>query len=75
MLTQAIVNKMLHGPTAVLKKTAEEKDGYAYVDAARRLYGLDADIEKIRRAHGLRGLLNFGGGKARKDETGETNGC
>jgi len=75
MLTQAIVNKMLHVPTAVLKTTAAEKDGYAYVDAARRLYGLDADIEKVRRAHGLRGLMSFGGGKARKDETGETNGC
>jgi glutamyl-tRNA reductase len=74
MLSQAIVNKMLHGPTAVLKTSATEKDGYAYVDAARRLYGLDADIERVRRAHGLRGLMSFGG-KTRKDETGETDGC
>jgi hypothetical protein len=61
---------MLHGPTARLKNAAAEKDGYQYVDTARRLWGLDADGEKARRAHGLRGLLGLPG-KPRKDETGE----
>ena len=75
MLSQSIVNRMLHAPTAVLKASAAEKDGYTYVDAARRLYGLDADHEKVHRARGLRSLLRFGGEKPRKDETGETLGC
>jgi glutamyl-tRNA reductase len=69
-LSQAIVNKMLHAPTAVLKASATEKDGYTYVEAARKLYGLDADHEKTHRAHGLRSLLKLGE-KSRKDETGE----
>jgi len=33
-LTCAIVNKMLHGPTARLKRVSSEKDGYMYVEAA-----------------------------------------
>ncbi len=74
MLSQAIVNKMLHVPTAVLKTAAAEKDGYTYVEAARRLYGLDADAEKVHRAHRLRGLLGFGGVKTRTDGTGDENG-
>jgi glutamyl-tRNA reductase len=69
-LSQAIVSKMLHGPTARLKSAAAEKDGYQYVDTARRLWGLDADGERAKRAHGLRGLLGLPG-KMRKDETGE----
>ena len=44
-LTAAIVNKMLHGPTARLKQVAGEKDGYDYVEAARYLYGLDSNPE------------------------------
>lgn len=55
-LTCAIVNKMLHGPTQRLKQAAEAKDGYAYVEAARHLYGLE---ESEARGHGkLRNLLN-----------------
>jgi glutamyl-tRNA reductase len=73
-LSQSIVNKMLHGPTARLKNAAAEKDGYEVVDTARLLWGLDGDEEKSRRAHGLRGLLGLPE-KARKDETGETLGC
>jgi glutamyl-tRNA reductase len=75
MLSQAIVNKMLHAPTAVLKTAAAEKDGSMYIEAARRLYGLDVDMEKLRRAHGLKGLLGFAGGKSRTDETGDPNAC
>lgn len=73
-LTQSIVNKMLHGPTARLKAAAAEKNGYECVDTARHLWGLDTDDEKATRAHGLRGLLGLGA-KPRKDETGETLGC
>ena len=74
-LSQAIVNKMLHGPTAVLKTTAAEKDGYTYVEAARRLWSLDTDLEKAHRGRGLRGLLTFGSDKTSKDETGDSNDC
>jgi glutamyl-tRNA reductase len=74
-LSQAIVNKMLHVPTAVLRTSAAEKDGYTYVEAARRLWGLDVETEKMHRAHGLRGLLAMGGAKPRKDETGEPDEC
>jgi glutamyl-tRNA reductase len=72
-LSLSIVNKMLHGPTARLRSVAAEKDGYQYVDTARHLWGLDADGEKAKRAHGLRGLLGLSG-KPLKDETGERRG-
>ncbi len=45
MLSQAIVNKMLHGPTERLKKVGSDKYGIAYVEAARYLYGLDTNPE------------------------------
>jgi glutamyl-tRNA reductase len=55
-LTCAIVNKMLHGPTARLKSASEGADGYTYVETARLLYGLDDGEGK---GHGvLRNLLN-----------------
>ncbi len=55
-LTCAIVNKMLHGPTARLKSASEGADGYTYVETARVLYGLDDGEGK---GHGvLRNLLN-----------------
>jgi glutamyl-tRNA reductase len=73
-LTQAIVNKMLHGPTSRLREAAGEADGYEYVDTARRLYGLGADTEKTGRARGLRSLLRRSGAAA-PDETGDVDGC
>ena len=74
-LSEAIVNKMLHGPTARLKAASTEKDGYVYVEAARRLWGLDDEAPK--RSHGLRGLLGAPGKpeRANANETGETLGC
>ncbi|MGB4593290.1 MAG: glutamyl-tRNA reductase [Coriobacteriia bacterium] len=77
-LTCAIVNKMLHGPTARLKQAAEGTDGYVYVETARSLYGLDES--EARQGHGLlRNLLNR---KAREiqdqaasGEIGDTLGC
>jgi glutamyl-tRNA reductase len=74
-LTQAIVNKMLHGPTSRLREAASEKDGYEYVEAARRLYALDADQDKTTgRAWGMRSLLKRGE-PSRSDETGDPDAC
>lgn len=73
-LTQAIVSKMLHEPTARLRDAAEAKDGYAQVDAARMLYGLDEGHEKTARTRGLRALLRRGGAPT-KDDEGDTVGC
>lgn len=70
-LTSAIVSKMLHEPTSRLKELSGHKDGYTYVEAARRLYGLD-ESEDEQRAGLLKGLL--GRGEKRKGETGETIG-
>jgi glutamyl-tRNA reductase len=74
-LSQAIVNKMLHAPTAVLRSAAAEKDGYMLVETIRRLYGLDVDHEAVHRAHGLRSLLKLSGEKPRTDETGDPDAC
>ncbi len=82
-LTASIVNKMLHGPTARLKQTAGEKEGYAYVEAARFLYGLDANPEGKSPHTGLiKSLLGKAekaaeraAEKASKKEMGDTIGC
>jgi len=73
-LSQAIVSKMLHGPTARLRDAAAEKDGYAAVESARMLYGLEAAHEKSARSRGLRALLRRGDTTG-KDEQGDTVGC
>ncbi len=57
-LTCAIVNKMLHGPTARLKKAAAGKDGYDYMEMARALYGLE-DSEEKSGPGAFRNLLNL----------------
>ncbi len=85
-LTCAIVNKMLHGPTNRLKDVAGERYGVAYVEAARYLYGLDANPEgKAPHAGLLRSLLGKAKGAAEKasgqqgdsaaNEMGDTLGC
>jgi glutamyl-tRNA reductase len=53
-LSQALVNKMLHGPTTRLREAAGLKDGYERVECARHLYGLDAETGKVARSWGLR---------------------
>lgn len=75
-LTCAIVNKMLHGPTARLKKAAEGREGYEYMEIARALYGLE-DTDERSGPGAFRNLLNL---KAREivekqKETGEGFGC
>ncbi|MCL2503804.1 MAG: glutamyl-tRNA reductase [Coriobacteriia bacterium] len=74
-LSNAIVNKMLHEPTARLKAASAEKDGYSYVEAARFLYGLDASPEaKASYAGLLKGILGRGGGRAVPAKPGEEAG-
>jgi glutamyl-tRNA reductase len=75
-LTSAIVNKMLHGPTARLKQVAAEKDGYTYVEAARFLYGLDTNPEGRNPHLGiLKSILGRGEKPAgQKKEMGDTVG-
>ncbi|WP_080796962.1 glutamyl-tRNA reductase [Arabiibacter massiliensis] len=41
-MASAIAKKLLHGPTARLRKQASDPDGYRYTEAARYLFGLDA---------------------------------
>jgi glutamyl-tRNA reductase len=68
-LTASIVNKMLHGPTQRLKQVATEKDGYAYVETARMLYGLDSNPEGKSPHHGL-GLIRSILGRGEKASAG-----
>jgi glutamyl-tRNA reductase len=78
-LTCSIVNKMLHGPTARLKQSATDKDGYEYVEVARYLYGLDSNPDG-KSPHGL-GLIKsiLGRGEksaaAQKKEMGDSIGA
>ena len=41
-MANAIVNKILHRPTAVLKQTQNDSSGEDYVDAVRVLFDLPA---------------------------------
>jgi glutamyl-tRNA reductase len=74
-LSCAIVNKMLHGPTARLKKAASGRDGYEYVEVARALYGLE-DSEERNGPGAFRNLLNLRAREIveKQKETGDTFG-
>ena len=74
-LTCAIVNKMLHGPTARLKKAAAGRDGYEYMEMARALYGLE-DSEEKSGPGAFRNLLNLRAREIveKQKETGENVG-
>ena len=39
-LASAIVNKLLHGSLVTLKSEAQSKNGFAYIEAARRFFNL-----------------------------------
>lgn len=41
-MANAVAKKLLHGPTARLRKQAGDPDAYRYTEAARYLFGLDA---------------------------------
>jgi glutamyl-tRNA reductase len=74
-LTCAIVNKMLHGPTARLKQAAGGREGLAYMEVARALYGLD-DSEDKRGPGAFRNLINLRARELveKQKETGESIG-
>ena len=72
-LTQSIINKLLHEPTARLKAAAGEKHGYEYIEAYRHLWGLDAEHDRPRHGRGLRGLLGLQE-RGHASETGEPHG-
>ena len=76
-LSCAIVNKMLHGPTARLKQAAGSKDGFTVVETARHLYGLEE--AESRHGHGVfRNLLNLRAKELAEDkrkEMGDSIGC
>ena len=42
-LTRSIVNKILHAPVSRLRREAERDGGLVYLEAARGLFGLDAE--------------------------------
>ena len=42
-MTQALVNRLLHEPTARLRQAADEGMGHVYAQAVRELFGLDGD--------------------------------
>ncbi len=48
-LASGIVNKMLHSPTVELKRAANERGGYLYVESMRRLFKLNGNKRKERR--------------------------
>ncbi|MBI5191765.1 MAG: glutamyl-tRNA reductase [Nitrospirae bacterium] len=51
-LTQAIVNKLLHTPQIVLKQSASDPEGSAYIQSARVLFGLsEPDATDHEEAH------------------------
>jgi len=69
-LSASIVNKMLHGPTERLKKVAAEKDGYAHLESARFLWGLDANPDG-KTPHGM-GLIRSILGRGEKSVSAST---
>lgn len=48
-LASGIVNKMLHEPTVELKRAANERGGYLYVESMRRLFKLNGTKRKEHR--------------------------
>jgi glutamyl-tRNA reductase len=42
-LSQAIINKILHGPITQLKKTGHDSEGEAYVDMVKKFFQLDEE--------------------------------
>ena len=42
----ALINKILHRPTSLLKQTSNSSDGNAYVDTVRTLFDLQLETEQ-----------------------------
>ncbi len=49
-MTNAIVNKILHHPTNILKEAQNGSDGDLYIDAVRRLFNLPDTTEQAQQA-------------------------
>ena len=49
-MTNAIVNKILHHPTNILKEAQNGSDGDLYIDAVRRLFNLSDTPEQAPQA-------------------------
>ncbi len=49
-MTNAIVNKILHHPTNILKQAQNGSDGDLYIDAVRTLFDLPDTTEKLQQA-------------------------
>ena len=45
-MTKAIINKVVHDPVTHLKKEADKVEGDFYIEAARKLFDLDAEADK-----------------------------
>ncbi|MEK6599321.1 MAG: glutamyl-tRNA reductase [Deltaproteobacteria bacterium] len=45
-MTKAIINKVVHDPVTHLKKEANKVEGDFYIEAARKLFDLDAEADK-----------------------------
>jgi len=50
-MASGIVNKMLHAPTIELKRAANERGGYLYIESMRRLFKLNGTNKKDRHKH------------------------
>jgi glutamyl-tRNA reductase len=60
VLTQAIVNKLLHAPLVVLKQAAANPEGGDVIAVARKIFNLDKELKKPAHVH----AKGFGGGTA-----------
>ena len=52
VLTQAIVNKLLHAPLVVLKQAAANPEGGDTIAIARKIFNLDKELKRPSHVHG-----------------------
>ena len=64
VLTQAIVNKMLHAPLVVLKQAAANPEGGDVIAVARKIFNLDRELKKPSHVH----AKGFGAAEQREPE-------
>jgi glutamyl-tRNA reductase len=64
ILSQSIVNKLLHAPLVVLKQAAANPDGNDVIAIARKIFNLDRELKKPSHVHAK------GFGAAEKNEPG-----
>jgi glutamyl-tRNA reductase len=64
LLTSSIINKVLHLPTVTMKEVAGRDECYLYVDAVRKLFGLDGNGDGPETGRGSA----ISGGRQAEDE-------